>query len=177
MPKLPLGTAARLLEVAIDEIGVTEVPDNKVKYNNDNGLPWCGYFVDWCLNHAGIKGTPKQISTIQGARAMRDINRWANTPEIGDLIYMGWGATGEIQHVGFVVEVHSDHVISIEGNTSDKNQANGGMVMVKNRPLDKHVIGFARPKYVPYKGEYPKVELAATKVSEAKPKKKGLLKK
>ena len=170
-------TAARLVRVARDEIGVTEIPDNKVKYNNDNGLPWCGYFVDWCLNHAGIKGTPKQISTIQGAAAMRDIGRWANTPEIGDLIYMGWGNPGEIQHVGLVVEVHSDHVITIEGNTSDKNQANGGMVMVKNRKLDKNVIGFARPKYVPYKGEYPKVELTNKKVSEAKPTKKGLLKK
>ena len=174
----PLGTAARLVRVARDEIGVTEVPDNKVKYNNDNGQAWCGYFVDWCLNHAGIKGTPKQISTIQGARSMRDINRWANTPEIGDLIYMGWGAVGEIQHIGFVVEVHADHVITIEGNTSDKNQSNGGMVMVKNRPLDKSVIGFARPKYVPYKGEYPKVEIKASKpVVEEKPKKKGLLKK
>ena len=174
----PLGTAARLIEVAKGEIGVVEVPDNKVKYNNDNGLPWCGYFVDWCLNHAGIKGTPKQISTIQGARAMRDINRWANTPEIGDLIYMGWAGVGEIQHVGFVVEVHADHVITIEGNTSDKSQDNGGMVMVKNRKLDKNVIGFARPKYVPFKGEFPKVELKALKpVVEEKPKKKGLLKK
>ena len=171
----PLGTAARLVEVAKGEIGVVEVPDNKVKYNNENGLPWCGYFVDWCLNHAGIKGTPKQISTIQGARAMRDINRWANAPEVGDLIYMGWAGVGEIQHVGFVVEVHADHVITIEGNTSDKSQDNGGMVMVKNRPLDKHVIGFARPKYVPYKGEYPKVE--TPKVSGVTPKKKGLLKK
>lgn len=177
MSEFPPGTAARLVRVARDEIGVTETPVNNVKYNNNNGLAWCGYFVDWCLPRAGVRGTPKQISTIQGAKAMREIGRWANTPKIGDLIYMGWGELGEIQHVGFVVEVHKDHVITIEGNTSDKNQANGGMVMVKKRVLDKHVIGFARPKYVPYKGEYPKVELEATKVSEAKPKKKGLLKK
>ena len=74
-----------------------------------------------------------------------------------------------------MVEVHDDHVITIEGNTSDKSQDNGGMVMVKNRPLDTHVIGFSRPKYVPFKGEYPKVE--APGVKQAKPKKKGLLKK
>ena len=172
----PVGTAAKLVEVAQREIGVVEVPDNKVKYNNDNGLPWCGYFVDWCLNHAGIKGTPKQISTIQGAKAMKDIGRWVEgKPEIGDLIYLGWGAPGAIQHVGLVVEVADKHVITIEGNTSDANQANGGAVMVKKRELDKHVIGFARPKYVPYKGECPKVELKV--VSVEKTKKKGLLKK
>ena len=171
----PLGTAARLVQVAKGEIGVVEVPDNKVKYNNNNGLAWCGYFVDWCLNHAGIKGTPKQISTIQGAKAMKDINRWVDgKPEIGDLIYLGWGEPGAIQHVGLVVEVHNDFVITIEGNTSDANQANGGAVMVKKRVLDKHVIGFSRPKYVPYKGEYPKVELPT---SGATPKKKGILKK
>lgn len=178
MAEYPLGTAARVVRVARDEIGVTETPVNNVKYNNNNGLAWCGYFVDWCLNHAGVKGTPKQISTIQGAKAMKDINRWVDgKPEIGDLIYLGWGEPGAIQHVGIVVEVHDKHVISIEGNTSDKSQDNGGMVMVKNRPLDSHVIGFSRPKYVPFKGEYPKVEFAGAKVSEAKPKKKGLLKK
>jgi len=172
----PLGTAARVVRVARDEIGVTETPVNNVKYNNNNGLAWCGYFVDWCLNHAGVKGTPKQISTIKGAADMKEIGRWvSDKPQVGDLIYLGWDALSAIQHIGIVVEVHDDHVITIEGNTSDKSQDNGGMVMVKNRPLDKHVIGFSRPKYVPFKGEYPKVE--APGVKQAKPKKKGLLKK
>lgn len=176
MSEYPLGTAARLVRVARDEIGVVEIPDNKVKYNNENGLPWCGYFVDWCLNHAGIKGTPKQIYTPAGAYGMKEIGRWVDgKPQIGDLIYLGWGKPGEIQHIGFVVEVAQSHVITIEDNTSDKSQANGGAVMVKKRELDKHVIGFARPKYVPYKGEYPKIELKA--VSVEKTKKKGLLKK
>jgi len=176
MLSFPSGTNAALIEVAKGEIGVTEKPVNKVKYNNDNGLAWCGYFVDWCLKEAGVKGVPSQISTIQGAHKMKDIGRWvSDKPQIGDLIYLGWGAKGEIQHIGIVVEVHDDHVITIEGNTSDKSQDNGGMVMVKNRPLDTHVIGFSRPKYVPFKGEYPKVE--APGVKQAKPKKKGLLKK
>lgn len=176
MAEYPLGTAARFINVAKAEIGVVEVPDNKVKYNNNNGLPWCGYFVDWCLNHAGIKGTPKQISTIQGAKAMKEINRWVTgMPEVGDLIYLGWGKPGEIQHIGIVAEVHSSHLITIEGNTSDANQANGGAVMVKKRLFDSHTIGYSRPKFVPYKGEYPKVEFAESSVP--KPKKKGLLKK
>lgn len=172
----PMGSAAYLIEIAKGEIGVTEKPVNKVKYNNDNGLAWCGYFVDWCLKEAGVKGVPSQISTIQGAHKMKDIGRWvSDTPQIGDLIYLGWGAKGEIQHIGIVAKVEPKAVITIEGNTSDKNQSNGGMVMVKHRPLNENVIGFSRPKFVPYKGDYPVVEIP--EISGAKPKKKGILKK
>lgn len=176
MAEYPLGTAARAIRVARDEIGTVEVPDNKVKYNDDNGLPWCGYFIDWILPRAGVKGTPSQISTSLGAHKMKEIGRWVDgKPQPGDLIYLGWGAKGEIQHIGIVCEVTDKYVVTIEGNTSDTNQANGGAVMVKVRQFDQHVIGFSRPKYVPFKGEYPKVEAPAASV--AKPKKKGLLKK
>lgn len=176
MSEYPLGTAARAIRVARDEIGVVEMPDNKVKYNDNNGLPWCGYFIDWILPRAGVKGTPSQISTSLGAHKMKEIGRWVDgKPQPGDLIYLGWGAKGEIQHIGIVCEVTDKYVVTIEGNTSDTNQANGGAVMVKVRQFDQHVIGFSRPKYVPYKGEYPKVEAPAASV--AKPKKKGLLKK
>lgn len=176
MSEYPLGTAARMIRVARDEIGVAEIGDNIVKYNNENGLPWCGYFIDWILPRAGVKGTPSQISTSLGAHRMKEIGRWVEgKPQPGDLIYLGWGAKGEIQHIGIVCEVTDKYVVTIEGNTSDTNQANGGAVMVKVRQFDQHVIGFSRPKYVPFKGEYPKVEAPAASV--AKPKKKGLLKK
>ena len=176
MAEYPLGTAARAIRVARDEIGTVEEPVNKVKYNDFNGLAWCGYFIDWILPRAGVKGTPKQIGTVLGAHKMKEIGRWVtDKPQPGDLVYMGWGAKGEIQHIGIVCEVADKFIVTIEGNTSDKDQANGGMVMAKVRQLDDHVIGFARPKYVPYKGEYPKVDIV--KPSGDKPKKKGILKK
>ena len=172
----PLGTAARAIRVARDEIGTVEEPENKVKYNDQNGLAWCGYFIDWILPRAGVKGTPSQISTSLGAHRMKEIGRWVEgKPQPGDLIYLGWGAKGEIQHIGIVCEVTDKYCVTIEGNTSDKNQANGGMVMAKIRNFDSSIIGFSRPKYVPYKGEFPKVDIV--KPSVAKPKKKGLLRK
>jgi cell wall-associated NlpC family hydrolase len=176
MSEYPLGTSARAIRVARDEIGIVEKPVNKVKYNDDNGLAWCGYFIDWILPRAGVKGTPSQISTSLGAHKMKEIGRWVDgKPQPGDLIYLGWGAKGEIQHIGIVCEVADKYVVTIEGNTSDTNQANGGAVMVKVRQLNENVIGFSRPKYVPFKGEFPKVEIPAASV--VKPKKKGLLKK
>jgi hypothetical protein len=33
--------------------------------------------------------------------------------------------------------------------------------MVKQRTIGKEIVGFGRPKYVPYKGEYPAVVIQA----------------
>ena len=161
MAEFPLGTAARMIRVAKDEIGVVEVPENKVKYNNENGLPWCGYFIDWCAKHAGVKKLPSQISTIQGANKMKEFGCWVDgEPALGDLVFMGWGAKNAIEHIGLVVGIiDKKTVLTIEGNTSGSgSQANGGMVMVKERHIGKEIVGFARPKYLAYSGEYPKVE-------------------
>ena len=62
-------------------------------------------------------------------------------------------------------------------NTSGSgDQRNGGMVMVKQRTIGKEVVGFGRPKYVPYKGEYPAVsfdiEIPSKKPSILKKEKK-----
>jgi len=104
MAEYPIGTAARMIRVAKDEIGVVEVPENKVKYNNNNGLAWCGYFIDWCAKHAGVKKLPSQISTIQGANKMKEFGCWVDgEPALGDLVYMGWGAKNAIEHIGLVV--------------------------------------------------------------------------
>jgi hypothetical protein len=74
-----------------------------------------------------------------------------------------------ISHIGIVVSVDGKTITTIEGNTSGTgDQRNGGMVMVKQRTIGKEVVGFGRPKYVPYKGDMPTVEIQ----SEAKKNKK-----
>jgi hypothetical protein len=46
------GTAARIVEVALAEVGTIEGPkDNETKYGKftkSNFQPWCGSFVMWC---------------------------------------------------------------------------------------------------------------------------------
>ena len=84
---------------------------------------------------------------------------------------MGWGEKNAIEHIGLVVGIiDKKTVLTIEGNTSDKNQANGGMVMVKERTIGKEIIGFARPKYLAYSGEYPVVEIPKTGILKGKKK-------
>jgi hypothetical protein len=169
----PLGTAARMIRVAKDEIGVAETGDNLVKYNNENGLAWCGYFIDWCAKRAGIKKLPSQISTIQGANKMKEFGCWVDdVPKPGDLVYMGFGGKNSIEHIGLVVGIiDKKQVLTIEGNTSGSgSQANGGQVMVKVRTIGKEIIGFARPKYLAFSGEYPTVEIPSTGILKGKKK-------
>ena len=50
------------------------------------------------------------------------------------------------QHCGIIVEVTQTHVVTSEANTSEANDANGGMVMrrIRNQRL---VAGACRPNY------------------------------
>jgi len=68
------GTAARLVEVALAEEGYVEGPkDNETKYGaftKANFLPWCGSFVMWCANEAGVT-MPNTVSTMAGAASFK----------------------------------------------------------------------------------------------------------
>jgi hypothetical protein len=164
------GTAAALIAVALAEVGTIEQGDNLTKYGKftkADGLPWCGSFVNWCANEAGVK-IPSMVGTAAGAQKMKDLGRWNEVPKIGDLCFMDFPHDGvdRISHIGIVAKVGLKSVLCVEGNTSGTgDQRNGGMVMVKERFLGKEIVGFARPKFVEYAGEFPVVTLpkAATK--------------
>lgn len=162
----PNGTAAQAIEIAKAEIGYVEVPDNKTKYGaftKADGLPWCGSFCNWVLAQAGVK-VHSVVGTAVGAHKFKEIGRWHETPVPGDLAFMDFPHDGvdRISHIGIVVSVDGKTITTIEGNTSGTgDQRNGGMVMVKQRTIGKEVVGFGRPKYVPYKGDMPTVEIHA----------------
>jgi hypothetical protein len=174
MNNYPDGTAARIIEVALAEVGTVETGDNLTKYGKftkADGLPWCGSFCNWVFHTAGVK-IPSMVSTAAGAHKMKELGRWIdNKPQLGDLCFMDFPHDGidRISHIGIVVKVGNTSVLCIEGNTSGEgDQRNGGMVMVKRRYIGKEIVGFARPKLVAYAGEYPVVEL----IQKAKPKEK-----
>jgi hypothetical protein len=173
----PSGTAARLIEVALTEVGTVEEGDNLTKYGKfmkADGLPWCGSFVNWCADQAGIK-IPSMVSTAAGANKMKDLGRWiAEKPQIGDLCFMDFPHDGidRISHIGIVAKVGTTSVFCIEGNTSGTgDQRNGGMVMVKQRYIGKEIVGFARARLVAYSGEYPAVEIPDEAPKKGKKKK------
>ena len=169
----PDGTAARIIEVALGEVGTVETGDNLTKYGaftKADGLPWCGSFCNWVFDQAGVK-IPSMVSTAAGAHKMKELGRFFEVaPQLGDLCFMDFPHDGidRISHIGIVVKVGSSSVLTIEGNTSgDGDQRNGGMVMLKRRYIGKEIVGFARARLVTYAGDYPVVE----PLPQAKPKK------
>jgi hypothetical protein len=174
------GTSARLIEVAVGEVGTIEKGDNLTKYGKftkANGLPWCGSFVNWCANEAGVK-MHSVVSTAVGAHKFKEINRWSDAPQLGYLAFMDFPHDGvdRISHIGIVVGLIDDKTcLTIEGNTSGSgDQRNGGMVMIKVRSFakGKEIVGFGIPKFKPYKGEFPTVELPQAAVKPKKEKTK-----
>jgi hypothetical protein len=169
----PIGTAAALIEVALAEVGTVETGNNLTKYGKftkADGLPWCGSFVNWCANEAGVK-ISNMVSTAAGAERMKNLGRWHIVPQLGDLCFMDFPHDGvdRISHIGIVVKIGKISVFCVEGNTSGNgDQRNGGMVMIKQRFLGKEIVGFGRPKFAEYAGEFPVVQLPKTAVKEKK---------
>jgi hypothetical protein len=161
------GTVAAIIDIAKKEVGTIEGPkDNQTKYGaftKANFLPWCGSFVMWCANQAGVK-VPNCVSTVAGANAYKKMNTWTDAkdakPLPGDIAFFDFPGDNvdRISHIGIVVENNNDGtVVCIEGNTAGNpkgDQRNGGEVAVKTRGYTKNkkkvmvsIVGFGRPNY------------------------------
>jgi len=162
------GTVALILEVARKEVGTIEGPkDNETKYGaftKANFLAWCGSFVMWCSNEAGVK-VPNTVSTVAGAATFKKMGTWfdadcGQSPQPGDILYFDFPGDGvdRISHVGICLSISSDGVVeTIEGNTSGKkkgDQRNGGEVCLQTRAYKTNakkvmvsIVGWGRPNY------------------------------
>lgn len=160
-----MGQREDFCAAALKEVGTKENPanSNKVKYNNNNGQYWCGYFVDWVAKQVGIK-FPSCVYTPAGVAGFQGKGLWWNIstkkPEPGDIIFFDFPKGDKIDHVGIVIEVHADGTLtSVEGNTTADgktgSQSNGGEVAKKTRAykannkrgLPVFIVGFGRPKW------------------------------
>jgi len=161
------GTAERFIEIAKAEIGVVEGPkDNETKYGaftKSNFQPWCGSFVMWCADQAGVK-VPNTVYTPAGAAAFKKAGAWIDgdlaDPEAGDVAYFDFPSDGveRISHIGIVIKDNEDGTVwCIEGNTTNRkggSQRNGGEVCKQLRAFKKNkkgvlisIVGFGRPKF------------------------------
>ncbi len=184
--KAPQGTAARLIQVAKSQVGYIEGPkDNETKYGaytKANFQPWCGSFVNWCGNEAGVK-IPNTVYTPGGAQAFKKAGAWIDgdlaDPEPGDIAYFDFPSDGvdRISHVGIVIEDNEDGTVwCIEGNTSSNkkgSQRNGGECCKQLRAYKKNkagvmvsIVGFGRPKF---KGAGKISETTTNKTDKPKP--------
>lgn len=126
-------------------------------YNgNKNGYAWCDVFVDWCFVQAfGVAEAKKLLNhgqygagCVYSSRYFRDIDRYYQSPKVGDVIF--FGSKGNEYHTGIVYKVDSKKVYTIEGNTSGEAGvvANGGGVFKKSYSLSSaNIAGYGRPNY------------------------------
>lgn len=151
------------VETARAEIGTVEGPkNNETKYGKFTGhdlQPWCGSFVMWCANQVKAK-IPNVVYTPSGVESFKGIGQWFNaetsSPQPGDIVFFDFPGGDKVDHVGIVVKDNLDGtIVTVEGNTSDSNESNGGSVMMKVRAYKKKnrrnlpvfVIGFGRPRW------------------------------
>lgn len=156
---------ADLLDLLHKEVGTKEVPanSNKVKYNNNNGQFWCGYFINWTAKQVNLV-VPNCIYTPAGVAGFQGKGLWVNAatskPKPGYVAFMDFPGGEKVDHVGWVIKDNGDGTVTtIEGNTTKDgakgSQSNGGEVCVKVRAYRKDnkrklavtVIGFGTPKF------------------------------
>lgn len=158
-----MSKANDFVSVALGEVGTVEKPVNNVKYNNNNGQPWCGYFVMWCAKQAKVS-IPDCTYTPTGAAKFQGTGTWLNAakakPKQGDIAFFDFPGGARIDHVGIVLSDNGDGTcMTVEGNTSPEkkpkgSQANGGEVCIRTRAYAKNkkglmvtIVGFGRPKF------------------------------
>lgn len=89
---------------------------------------------------------------------------WTETPQPGDLVLFDFsGKHSSRDHVGIVKESKGSTIITIEGNTGTGNNANGGMVMERQRSTT-YVVSYIRPKYTSTQTAKRLLEIAQSQV-------------
>lgn len=152
-------TSKDILSRASAEVGVTEYPpnSNKVKYNTwyygrevqdtpTTKFPWCVVFLMWLFQGTNLLLRTASSSTL--GNWFKQQKRWYSVPQVGDIVFFKWSTKNCLaEHVGIVVSISGNSIVTIEGNTSATSNDNGGAVMQRKRIIDKTVVGFGRPNY------------------------------
>ncbi len=122
---IPEGNGSPVVEVAKAQVGIMTgkkywVWYYKTKFRDTDRTPWCGAFVAWVYNKAGLY---KKISVAKKfgplgyvpsySRYAKKYKKWVKNSEArgGDIIVFGAN-----RHVGLVEGVTDGYIITIEGN-------------------------------------------------------------
>lgn len=136
----------KIIYIARKEVGYIEKAGNKTKYGKWfglDGVPWCGMFVSWVYAKAGVPlpkiGFAKGFAGCQTAHELfKRKGMVTKDPKPGDIVLFDFNGDGRFDHTGIFVCYGSvvfnvQRLYCIEGNTSLKNQTNGGQVMDRIR--------------------------------------------
>lgn len=163
---IPSAEAVRLAvqETYTAEIGVTEDlgPNDGVRIRQyrekvsqfDYPVSWCAIFVMYVyhVNDVGYKPANEWVPTWSSRYVIHTKGKVVNSiPQPGDVFTLFYASLKREGHIGFVDEwqVHSDYVITVEGNTNMAGSRNGDGVYRKRRlkaSINK-VMDYISPQY------------------------------
>lgn len=123
--EIPDGDGSPVIDVAKAQVGIMTgktywVWYYKTKFRDTDRTPWCGAFVAWCYNEAGLY---KKITVAKKFGPLGYVpsyssyadkyNKWVKKTEAkgGDIIVFGRN-----MHVGLVEGISGNYIITIEGN-------------------------------------------------------------
>lgn len=123
------------------------------KFINTDKTPWCGTFVAWCYNQAGMYDRLSGVTSYGNlgyvpsySRYANKKNKWVNRADAqpGDVVVFG-----KNRHVGIIEGISGGCLITIEGNTGPTAAfgcGKAGAVCRKAYKLDdKDIKGILRP--------------------------------
>ncbi len=165
--------ATDLVKVAKAEVGYLEKRSNAqlesktanagsanfTKYGNwlgANGDYWCASFVSWCFCQAFGRERGKELLGTYSAscetirQGFKAAKRYDSTPTVGAVVFFSGSRHAGANHVGIVVDVDSNHVKTVEGNTSGGSAVvdNGGGVAAKTYQRGyTRILGYGKPRY------------------------------
>ena len=132
---------ADVIAIALTQVGYHEGSNNDTKYGvwyGYNNIAWCGIFVAWCADQAGVPTSVlKKTGIANPASYGLEEEPAGYVPKSGDLFF-----TFDHTHVGFVYYVEGEYFYSLEGNTWE-NGPEG--VYIRKHRLDSKK--YASPKY------------------------------
>ncbi len=122
---IPDGDDSPVIDVAKAQVGIMTgktywVWYYKTRFRDTDRTPWCGAFVAWCYNKAGLYNkitVAKKYGPLgyvpSYSRFADKHGMWVNryTAKGGDIIVFGRN-----RHVGLVEGIVGDYIITIEGN-------------------------------------------------------------
>lgn len=116
------------MQIALAELGIRRLPPGSsnpriVEYNGhtnlvgyDDKISWCSSFVNWCIAHAGIRGTGSAL-----ARSWLDWGRPLEQPVYGCIAVLTRDDPASWKgHVGFYLRHDHTHVHLFGGNQLDE---------------------------------------------------------
>ncbi len=140
-------TGDDVLRVAAREIGYREEPGKRTKYGEWYGLQdkWCMMFVQWCYHEAGADLPCRTARCGTLLRWYREHQPECVTerPTPGCIVIFNFPGGSSTDHTGLFVKLDGDRIATIDGNTGNESEGNGGWVQQKSRALS-----YANPTYI-----------------------------